>query len=151
MTMPMFLASACAGPDPLSGPPPLSADVRALLGAVTAEANLIWIYNAAMSAYSALEPALAPLLAEHEAHLSQLRSRIVEPAGKTVPAAPTARPAIPRTRAAAVTRLRAAEQGAVTAQLGRLRGAEPSLAQLYASIAASEATHVTVLSDRNLA
>jgi hypothetical protein len=33
----------------------------------------------------------------------------------------------------------------VTSQLRRLAGAAPALAQLYASIAASEATHVTVL------
>ena len=32
--------------------------------------------------------------------------------------------------------------------MGRLNGAPPSLAQLYASIAASEATHVSVLSAR---
>jgi hypothetical protein len=32
--------------------------------------------------------------------------------------------------------------------MSRLNGASPSLAQLYASIAASEATHVSVLSAR---
>jgi hypothetical protein len=60
----------------------------------------------------------------------------------------TARPAIGATRDAALTQLRAAEQTAVETLMSRLNGASPSLAQLYASIAASEATHVSVLSAR---
>jgi len=145
-TLPLFGAlSACAGPDPLKGPPPLSADVRALLQAVTAEQNLIWIYKRTMASYSALAPSLGALLAEHQAHLAQLRGRIVEPPGKSVPATVTSKPAVPGTPATALAQLRAAEQSASTAQLRRLAGASPSLAQLYASIAASEATHVTTL------
>ena len=42
----------------------------------------------------------------------------------------------------------AAEQDAVTTLMSRLNAASPSLAQLYASIAASEATHVSVLGAR---
>ena len=145
-TLPLFLAlSACGGPNPLAGPPPLSADVRALLRAVTAEQNLIYLYKRTLASYSALAMVLTPLLAEHEAHLAQLRARIIEPPGKTVSAKVTSRPAIPGTRAAALAQLRAAEQAASTAQLRRLAGASPALAQLYASIATSEATHVTVL------
>ncbi len=60
----------------------------------------------------------------------------------------TARPALGATRAAALAQLRAAEQAAVTTLMSRLNGASPSLAQLYASIAASEATHVSVLGAR---
>jgi hypothetical protein len=153
-TLPLFAAlSACAGPDPLNGPPPLSADVRALLQAVTAEQNLIWIYKRTMASYSAVAPALGALLAEHQAHLAQLRARIVEPPGKSVPGTVTSKPAVPGTPATALAQLRAAEQSAATAQLRRLAGASPSLAQLYASIAASEATHVTALTalaSRNL-
>jgi hypothetical protein len=153
-TLPLFAAlSACAGPDPLNGPPPLSADVRALLRAVTAEQNLIWIYKRTMASYSAVAPALGTLLAEHQAHLAQLRARIVEPPGKSVPGTVTSKPAVPGTPATALAQLRAAEQSAATAQLRRLAGASPSLAQLYASIAASEATHVTALTalaSRNL-
>lgn len=142
----MFLAvSACRRPEGLAAPPPLSADVRALFAAVSAERNLISLYTRTMAGYSTLAPKLEPLLAEHWAHLAQLRSRIIEPPGKTIPDRVTSRPPIPATRAAAVARLRAAEQAAVTSQLQRLAGATPSLAQLYASIAASEATHVTVL------
>jgi hypothetical protein len=144
-SVPMFFVlNACAGPDPLAGPPPLSADVRALLDAAAGERNLIEIYEQTMAAYSPLASALAPLLAEHRAHLTQLRAQVIEPPGKTIPSA-AARPAIPGTREAAVAGLRATEQAASTAQLRRLAAASPSLAQLYASIAASEATHVTAL------
>ena len=145
-TLPLFAAlTACAGPDPLSGPPPLSADVRVLLDAVTAEQNLIWIYNRTMASYSALAPTLTALLAEHQAHLVQLRAMIVEPPGRSVPRTVTSKPAVPGTQSAALALLRATEQSASTAQLRRLAGASPALAQLYASIAASEATHVAVL------
>ena len=146
-TLPLFLAlSACAGPNPLAGPPPLSADVRGLFDAVTDEQNLIWIYKRTMASYSAMAPTLGALLAEHEAHLTQLRAMIVEPPGKTVPAAVTKKPAVPAAAATAVAQLHAAEQSASTAQLRRLGRAAAPLAQLYASIAASEATHLTALS-----
>ncbi len=102
-----------------------------------------------MATYSALAPALTTLLTEHQAHLAELRARIIEPPGKHVPSTVTSKPPIPDTPAAALAQLRTAEQAASTAQLRRLTGASPSLAQLYASIAASEATHVTVLDHRS--
>jgi hypothetical protein len=148
-TLPLFLAlSACKGPAVLSGPPPVSAQTQTLLHAVTAELNLIWIYNKTMAGYSGLRPTLAPLLAEHQAHLARLRARVIEPPGKKVPDTVTARPVLEPTAQAALTQLRDAEQAAVGALLGRLAGASPSLAQLYASIATSEATHVTALTSR---
>jgi hypothetical protein len=149
-TLPLFLAlSACGGPDPLAGPPPLSADVRALLRAVAAEQNLISLYERTMATYSALAPALTALLTEHQAHLTQLSARIIEPPGKTIPRTVTSKPPIPDTPAAALAQLRTAEQAASAAQLRRLADAPPSLAQLYASIAASEVTHVTVLNHQS--
>jgi hypothetical protein len=147
-TLPLFLAlSACKGPAVLSGPPPVSGQTQMLLHAVTAEQNLIWIYNKAIGGYSALRPTLAPLLAEHRAHLAQLTARVVEPPGKKVPGTVTSKPALNATADGALLQLRAAEQAAVLRLLGRLGSASPSLAQLYASIAASEATHVTTLLD----
>ncbi len=95
--------------------------------------------------HSGLAGELSPLLAEHHAHLSQLEARIIVPAGRHLRVHPTARPAIPATTQAALAQLMTAERAAVTAQLKRLSGATPSQAQLYASIAACEATHVTVL------
>ena len=148
-TLPLFLAlSGCKATAVLSAPPVMSAQTQALLQAVTAEQNLIWIYNRAIAAYSGLGPALAPLRAEHEAHLAQLRGRVMEPPGKRVPDTVTARPALGTTTAAVLTQLRDAEQAAVKTLMSRLNGALPSLAQLYASIAACEATHVSVLAAR---
>jgi hypothetical protein len=147
--LPLFLAlSACKGPAVLSGPPPLTAQTQTLLHAVTAELNLIWIYNKTMAEYSGLRPTLAPVLAEHQAHLARLRARVVEPPGKKVPDTVTARPALEATASGALTQLRDAEQTAVGVLLSHLGGASPSLAQLYASIATSEATHVTALTMR---
>jgi hypothetical protein len=145
-TLPLFLAlSACKGPAVLSGPPPVTDQTTMLLHAVTTEQNLIWIYNKAAATYSSLAPVLDPLLAEHRAHLAKLRGRVIEPPGRRVPVAVTVKPAIGATRAAALAQLAAAEQAAIATLMGRLGGASPSLAQLYASIAASEATHVTAL------
>ena len=148
-TLPLFLAlSACKGPAVLSGPPAVSPQARALLHAVTAELNLIWIYNKTITAYSSLAAVLEPLRAEHQAHLSQLRARVIEPPGKKVPGTVTARPPLAASPAAALAQLRDSEQAAVRTLMSQLDGASPSLAQLYASIAASEATHASVLSTR---
>jgi hypothetical protein len=148
-TLPLFLAlSACRGTAVLGAPPTVSPQTQTLLHAVTAEQNLIWIYNKAIAAYSGLAPTLAPLRVEHEAHLAELCSRVIEPPGKQLPDTVTARPALGATRAAALAQLRAAEQAAVKTLMSRLSGASPSLAQLYASIAASEATHVSLLGAR---
>jgi hypothetical protein len=152
-TLPLFLAlSGCKGPAVLSAPPVVSQQTQVLLHAVDAEQNLIWIYAKVMSAYSGLAAELRPLHAEHQAHLAQLRARVIEPPGSQPPGSQppgpvTARPHVAGTKAAALAQLRAAEQAAVTAQMSRLAAAPASLAQLYASIAASESTHVSVLSD----
>jgi hypothetical protein len=151
-SLPALLSlNACKGPGVpavLSGPPPVSDQTTMLLHAVTAEQNLIWLYGKAIAAYPEL--ALSPLLAEHRQHLARLSARVVEPPGKRVPDAVTVKPPIGATKASALRQLRAAEQRAVTVLLSRLGGASPSLAQLYASVAASEATHVTVLDSLGL-
>jgi hypothetical protein len=151
-TVPLLLTlSACGGyPDPLSGPPPLSADVSTLMDAVTGEDNLVYLYEKTIASYSGLSAELSPLLAEHQAHLRQLAGRVIEPPGKSLRVRPSARPAIPSSRAAALAQLRTAEQAAVTTQLRRLPAASPAQAQLYASIAASEATHIPVLDGQAL-
>ena len=142
----------------LSAPPQPSQQTQVLLHAIAAEQQLIWVYAKVTAAYSVLAATLAPLRAEHEAHLAQLRARVVEPPGRQAQAAvtagpsttgsPTTGPLIAGTQAAALAQLRAAEQAAVTAQMDRLAAAPAALAQLYASIAACESTHVSVLAAR---
>ena len=146
-TLPLFFAlSACAGPDPLDGPPPIAADVRTLMSAILAEDSLVYLYAKTIDVHSGLAGELSPLLAEHRAHLTQLQERIIVPPGRRLRVHPTARPPVPATTQAAVAQILAAERAAITAQLKRLPAATPSQAQLYASIAACEATHITVLS-----
>ncbi len=160
-TLPLAVASGCDGVNVLAAPPRPAPDVALLRSAITAEELMVARYTNVLKAVrnpggtpagrggsqSALTAVLEPVLAEHQAHLAQLRSRLIVPAG----AAPSpsertpAQPAVPTAPGAAVTFLRAAEQAAAAAMLDRLPHAPASLAQLFASISASEATHVPVL------
>ncbi len=171
-TLPLLLAAAgCrsadafAGPDPLAGPPRLAHDVVTLHAVIAAEQNLIHLYRTAIngdSGSTARSRALQPLLAQHEQHLAQLRARLIQPPGTPEaqaspgpppsPSTGTTGPASVRTapvRTAPVrvttARLRAAEHASATGLVQRLGTVEPALAQLFASIAASDATHVTAL------
>jgi hypothetical protein len=162
--LPLVAVSGCDGADVLASPPSPAPGVGLLRAAIAAEQLMITRYAAVLrdlrnhgagagtagGSPAALTAALEPLLAEHRAHLTQLRSRLIVPAGSASPS-PSRRaagvPAVPTAPAAAVAFLRAAEQAAATAMLDRLRGAPASLAQLFASISASEATHVPVLDD----
>jgi Ferritin-like domain len=160
-TLPLAVASGCDGVNVLAAPPRPAPDVALLRSAITAEELMVARYTNVLKAVrnpggtsagrggsqSALTAALEPVLAEHQAHLAQLRSRLIVPAG----AAPSpserapAQPAVPTAPGAAVTFLQTAEQAAAAAMLERLPHAPASLAQLLASISASEATHVPVL------
>jgi Ferritin-like domain len=160
-TLPLAVASGCDGVNVLAAPPRPAPDVALLRSAITAEELMVARYTNVLKGVrnpgatsagrggsrGALTAALEPVLAEHQAHLAQLRSRLIVPAG----AAPSpsertpAQPAVPTAPGAAVTFLRAAEQAAAAAMLDRLPHAPASLAQLFASISASEATHVPVL------
>jgi hypothetical protein len=154
-TLPLLLATvgcrssdAFTGPDPLAGPPPLSHDVVTLQAVIAAEENLINLYRTAINGDFGAAPrpaVLRPLLAQHEAHLVQLKSRLVVPSG-----APSGRPSSsPRASTApprvTTARLRAAEHASATDLVRRLATVPSALAQLFASIAASDATHVTAL------
>jgi len=161
--LPLLLATAgCrswdvyTGADPLAGPPPLGHDVLTLQAVIAAEEHLIDLYRTAIDGdprTSARPRLLRPLLAQHEQHLARLRARLVEPPGtRTSPSAahPTAGaggsgspgPAPARISTA---RLRAAERASAAGLVQRLATVEPALAQLFASIAASDATHATAL------
>jgi hypothetical protein len=170
-TLPLLLATAgCrssdvfAGPDPLAGRPPLRHDVLTLQTVIAAEESLIYLYQAAINGDSATatrEPQdvrsrlLRPLLAQHEQHLAQLRARLIEPPGQTSPTTGPTASAVGRsasTRPARVTtaQLRVAERASAAGLVQRLATVEPALAQLFASIAASDATHVTALAEKGL-
>ena len=153
--LPVLLATAgCqssdlfAGPDPLAARPALSPGVIALQGVIAAERAMIALYRAAVGAgLRATGPApgqeklLEGLLGQHRQHLGQLQARLVVPAGQASPSAsPTA-----VARHVTIARLQAAERTSATDLVRRLSTVEPALAQLFASIAAADATHLVAL------
>jgi hypothetical protein len=152
--LPALLATAScrssdvfAGPDPLAGRPALSHDVITLQVVIAAEQAMIRLYQAAVDGSPGVG-GLKGLLAEHRQHLGKLQARLVLPPGSPS-ASPSVSPsASPGTVPARVTvaRLRAAERASAADLLRRLVIVQPALAQLFASIAASDATHVAALS-----
>jgi hypothetical protein len=167
--LPLLLAaSGCRssdafdGPDPLAGRPSPGHDVVVLQAAISAEEALISLYVTATATATAKEGSklLASLLAQHRQHLARLRAALVLPPGPataspsvTASAAATASPGATASAggdaggkgAGVIARLRAAERASAAAGLRRLATVDPSLAQLLASIAACDATHVAAL------
>jgi hypothetical protein len=150
-----LLVTGCKGIQVLGTPPPPAPDIRTLQAAIAAEQLMVSRYHAAIrradgAGGQAAIAALTGLLAEHEQHLAQLTARLIEPSGRRpspAPAAGSAEPiALPAGLAAAIGALAADEQAASARLAGQLQAAPPALAQLFASISASEATHVPVLS-----
>ena len=135
------------GPDPLAGRPPLGHDVLTLQAVIAAEENMIDLYQLAISGDSATTRArtLRSLLAQHQQHLVQLKARLIVPPGASASPSPTSASPSPRASTVSITRLRAAERASAADLVRRLATAPPALAQLLASIAASDATHVTAL------
>ena len=115
-----------------------------LRGAIITEQALIARYRSALAASPALRDTLEPLLGQHLAHLAALRSRLAGPTGTPRPAQPGPAPA-GAGAASPLAALAGAERAAASAQLSRLGAASPSLAQLLASISASEASHAALL------
>ncbi|HEV2934218.1 MAG TPA: hypothetical protein VGY96_13885 [Streptosporangiaceae bacterium] len=139
------------GPDPLAGPPRLAPDVITLQAVIAAEHTMIQLYQAAIGGdrAAARTRGLEPLLAEHQQHLTRLRARLIVPAGASPSPGGSASPSpgaagsVPR--GVTIARLRAAERTSAADLVRRLGTVEPALAQLFASIAACDATHVAAL------
>ena len=150
-------AAGCKGFDALGTPPKAAPGVAVVGDAIAVETRLIAHYGAVLAAVPALGGTLRPLLAQHHDHLARLRARLIIPPGSRaadpaspatdrLPVSPSPSPfPVPGTSAAALGYLRDAENAAAAAQLGHLAAAPPSLAQLLASISASEATHAMIL------
>jgi hypothetical protein len=138
-----------AGPDPLAGRPPLSPDVITLQEVIAAERAMIALYQAAVDAGARPARGLAGLLAQHQQHLSRLQASLVLPPG-SASASPSASASSspsssPSSSRVTVAQLRAAERASAADLVRRLGSVPPALAQLFASIAASDATHVAAL------
>lgn len=144
------LTTACRGIQVLGAPPPPAPDIRMLASAIAAEKLMAARYAAAISLAraagtdgAAAAAALALIRTEHEQHLAQLSSRLIEPSQSATAGA--RRTAPPASLAAAIAALAADEQAAANRFASQLLAVPPSTAQLFASIGASEATHVPVL------
>ncbi len=145
-------SDAFAGPDPLAGPPPLGHDVLTLRAVIAAEENMIDLYRAAIgdpeNQGAARARTLRSMLAQHEQHLVRLKARLIVPPGSSASPSPSsggAASSSPRASTISTARLRAAERASAADLVQRLATVPPALAQLFASIAASDATHVTAL------
>ncbi len=152
-SLPLLAVTGCQGVGALATPPRPAPDVAVLRRAIAAEELMIARYDAVITRSASLAARLRPLRAEHRLHLAELRSRlVVPPGGAAGPAAGSPAPsraAAPRPGsgpAAAISFLQGAERSAAADLLRHLAAVSPSLAQLMASIAASEATHVAALS-----
>lgn len=152
--------AGCKGITALGHVPKPGRDVVTLEHAIAAEELMVARYQAAVTALSAgaagqasagktarAKAAVGTILAEHEAHLAHLRDRLVLPPRlKTAKPKPSpAAPPLPAGRHAILADLAAAESAASDRLIGWLADAPPSLAQLMASVAASEAAHAVIL------
>jgi hypothetical protein len=148
-------SDAFAGPDPLAGRPALSPDVITLQEVITAERAMIALYQAAVNGGTRPARTLEGLLAEHRQHLSRLQARLVLPPGSGS-ASPSSSPSPSSSSSSSssssrargrltIAQVRAAERASATDLVRRLVSVPPALAQLFASIAASDATHVVAL------
>jgi hypothetical protein len=116
---------------------------------VAAEVDeLVRAYAAATQAFPGLTDRLAPLAAEHQAHLTALRGP--QPsgspgAGASGSATPPAAPAVPGSGAATVTWLAGLERRAARRRAHQTATAGPDLARLLASVGACESVHAVLL------
>lgn len=144
-------SDAFAGPDPLAGRPALSPDVITLQEVITAERAMIALYQAAVNGGTRQARTLEGPLAQHRQHLSRLQARLVLPSGSgSVSPSPSPSPSLSRGPApgrVTIAQLHAAERASATDLVRRLVSVPPALAQLFASIAASDATHAVALGD----
>jgi hypothetical protein len=147
MTVPL-VAAGCKGVGGLGTRPEAAPDVAVLDHAIATEQALIARYHAALAGSPGLAGTLGPLLAQHREHLARLTSMLIAPATPRATPRPTASAtagAAPPPRAATLAALEAAETDAARSLVRRLALAPPALAQLLASIAASEASHALLL------
>jgi hypothetical protein len=152
-----LLLTACKGVQALGTPPPPAPDIVALRTAISAEETMVARYAAVLVRLRtqfppgappqdlALVTAVSAVQAEHAEHLAQLKSRLVQPAASAPSPSPSPTVHVTGTVAVELTELEQAEQAASDRLIGQLAGLPASLAQLFASIAASEATHVPFL------
>jgi hypothetical protein len=107
--------------------------------------TLLEQYAATLERHPGLRTRLAPLRAEHEAHVTALNgSPKPTPTASSAGASP-APPSVPATAGAALAKLATAERAAADARLADLAGASPRLARVLAAMGGCEAAHAALL------
>jgi hypothetical protein len=149
----LLVVAACTGSAAVRAPE-LSADQR-LARRVAHEINVLAAtYAAAIAVHPDLRSALAPLAAEHEAHVAALVALVPAPtptaSAPSRSSSPSASPSVSpppvaASPAAAREVLAAAELAAADRRGHQAGRAGPVLARLLASIAACEAVHATLV------
>lgn len=126
-------------------------DVSVIRQVIKAEEGLVASYADARRRHPDLATRIDPVAAQHREHLAALRRRL-----GAVPATPSAAPSpasdplrvprpLPDSPELAIAALQADEDAAARARVDDLRRASGALAQLLASVGASEASHVVLL------
>ena len=139
--------AGCKGITALGPVPKISGDVVTLEHLIAHEEALVDLYATASRQSSGSADVIATIRAEHEAHLKQLRARLVLPprlAGTKI-APSRGIPPLPAGAAALSGALAVAERAAAARLTAQLATVPPGLARLLASISASEAAHVVYL------
>jgi hypothetical protein len=143
--------AGCKGIAALGPVPKPSLDVMTLEHVIAAEELMVATYKVAAEQLAAsggqrLGAVVTAIQAEHQAHLTRLRARLVLPPRLAKTKFLTARPSpLPTDRQGIMGALVADERAAAARLTSQLLDAPPALAQLMASIAASEASHVVYL------
>jgi hypothetical protein len=156
LAAPLLATAGCRVPAAATPTARPASDVAILRASIAAKKKMIGLYTAVRNVHPELAGRLDPLLADNTAHLAELQRRLIEPAHRSLPrprgrtagpwATPPSRAPDYGSRAGALAALRSAEHKAAAVHVEQLRTvAAPSLAQLLASVAACEATHVAAL------
>lgn len=147
----VLLTASCGAREADDGPRSDDRDLAIVRRAIKAEETLLRRYADARRLHPDLAARLDPITAQHREHRAALRRRLGTAtegaAGTPTPTPPTASvpPPIPDAPDLAIAALEADEEAAARARVDDLRRASASLAQLLASVGASEASHVVAL------
>lgn len=144
------LAAACGPFRAADGPEREDPDLAIVRRVIAAEEAILARYTAARRMHPNLAARLDPITAHHREHVAALRRRLGTAAASAAPSSrpPTGSPVpAPDAPDSAIAMLAAEEDAAARARVDDVARASPALAQLLASVGASEAGHAALLTE----
>ena len=144
LLLPALLPGLAACTEPVLPEPPPDPDAPLRDGAAAREQALLAAYDAAIASAPGLAVRLRALRAEHAEHLAALTPGVPPPPPDGAPPAVREKPARQKP-ARVLARLAAQERAAAAGHASAALDASPRLAQLLASLAASEGSHPVAL------